>query len=78
MVKPDEKWRQLSAEANAARKVLDEALAPILKKLDAIAAGTSGDAPLPEEDVQLKAAMDVWKDVNTQIEEFIAENIGRR
>ena len=78
MVKPDEKWRQLSAEADAARKVLDEAMAPILKKLAAIAAGTSRDTPLLEEDVQLKAAMDVWKDVNTQIEEFIAENIGRR
>ena len=78
MVKPEEKWRQLSAEATAARKVLDEALAPILKKLAAVAAGTSRDAPLAEEDAQLRAAMDVWKDVNTQIEEFIAENIGRR
>ena len=78
MVKPDEKWRQLSAEADAARKVLDEAMTPILKKLAAIAAGTSRDTPLLEEDVQLKAAMDVWKDVNTQIEEFIAENVGRR
>ena len=58
-MKPDEKWRQLSAEADAARKVLDETLAPILKKLGAIAAGASGDAPLPEDDAQVKAAMDV-------------------
>jgi len=78
MVKPEEKWRQLSAEATAARKVLVQALAPILKKLAGVAAGTSRDTSLPEEDAQLKAAMDVWKDVNTQIEEFIAENIGRR
>ena len=77
-MKPDEKWRQLSAEAHATRKVLDEALAPVLKKLAAIASGTSDDAPLPEEDAQLRAAMDVWKDVNTQIEEFIAESVGRR
>jgi hypothetical protein len=77
-MKPDEKWRHLSAEAHAARKVLDEVLAPVLKKLSGIAAGTSDDAPLPEEDVQLQAAMDVWKDVNTQIEEFIAESVGRR
>jgi hypothetical protein len=77
-MKPDEKWRQLSAEAHAARKVLDEALAPVLKKLVAIASGASDDAPLPEEDAELRAAMDVWKDINTQIEEFIAESVGHR
>ncbi len=31
-MKPDEKWRQLVAESHAARRVLDYALAPMLKK----------------------------------------------
>ena len=26
----------------------------------------------------LQAAIDAWNDINTQIEEFIAENVGRR
>jgi len=32
----------------------------------------------PEEDASLQAAIDAWNDVNTQIEESIAENVDRR
>jgi hypothetical protein len=75
---PDEKWRQLVEESHAARKALDGALAPVLRKQAAIAAGTARENSSPEEDARLLAARDVWNDVNTQIEEFIAENVGRR
>jgi len=40
-MKRDEKWRQLRVESQAADKVLDEALQPILKKLTI--AGTDTD-----------------------------------
>jgi len=40
-MKRDEKWRQLRVESQAADKVLDEALQPILKKLTI--AGTATD-----------------------------------
>jgi predicted phage gp36 major capsid-like protein len=75
---PDEKWRQLVAESHAARRVLDYALAPILKKATAIGAGTAQENSSPEEDARLQTAIDAWNDINVQIEEFIAENVGRR
>ena len=77
-MKPDEKWRQLCAESHAARRVLDYALAPVLRKQAAIGAGTARENSSPEEDARLRAAIDAWNDVNTQIEESIAENVGRR
>ena len=77
-MQPDEKWRQLVAESNAARRVLDQALAPVLRKQAAIGAGTARENSSPEEDARLQAARDAWNDVNVQIEEFIAENVGRR
>jgi predicted phage gp36 major capsid-like protein len=77
-MKPDEKWRQLVAESHAARRVLDYALAPILKKATAISAGTAQENSSPEQDARLQTAIDAWNDINVQIEEFIAENVGRR
>ena len=77
-MKPDEKWRQLCAESHAARRVLDYALAPVLRKQAAIGAGTARENSSPEEDARLQAAIDAWNDIDTQIEEFIAENVGRR
>ena len=77
-MKPDEKWRQLCAESHAARRVLDYALAPVLRKQAAIGAGTARENSSPEEDAGLQAAIDAWNDIDTQIEEFIAENVGRR
>ena len=53
-MKPDEKWRQLVAESHAARRVLDYALAPILKKATAIGAGTARENSSPEEDARLQ------------------------
>src|SRR5216683_492635 len=41
-------------------------------------AGTTQENSSPEEDDRLQAAIDAWNDVNAQIEEFIAENVGRR
>ena len=76
-MQPDEKWRQLVAESHAARRVLDQALAP-LRKQAAIGAGTARENSSPEEDERLQAARDAWNDVNVQIEEFIAENVGAR
>jgi len=77
-MKPDEKWRQLCAESPAARRVLDYALAPVLRKQATIGAATARENSSPEEDARLRAAIDAWNDVNTQIEESIAENVGRR
>ena len=77
-MQPDEKWRQLVAESDAARRVPDQALAPVLRKQAAIGAGTARETSSPEEDARLQAAIDAWNDVNTQIEEFIAENVGAR
>ena len=77
-MKLDEKWRQLVAESHAARGVLDQALAPVLRKQAAIGAGTARENSSPEEDERLQAARDAWNDVNVQIEEFIAENVGAR
>jgi hypothetical protein len=51
---------------------------PVLRKQVAIGAGTARENSSPEEDDRLQAAIDAWNDVNTQIEEFIAENVGRR
>jgi Ser-tRNA(Ala) deacylase AlaX len=77
-MKLDEKWRQLVAESHAARKVLDEALAPVLKKLTAIGAGTSRENSTPEEDARLQAASEVLDVIHVRMKEFIAENTGRR
>jgi hypothetical protein len=77
-MKPDEKWRHLVAESHAARRVLDQALSPVLRKQAAIGAGTARENSSPEEDERLQAARDAWNDVNVQIEEFIAENVGAR
>jgi hypothetical protein len=66
------------AESHAARRVLDYALAPVLRKQAAIGAGTARENSSPEKDARLEAAIDAWNDVNTQIEESIAENVDRR
>jgi alanyl-tRNA synthetase len=77
-MKPDEKWRHLCTEAHAASRVLNYALAAVLRKQAAIGAGTARENSSPEEDARLQAAIDAWNDINTQIEEFIAENVGPR
>jgi hypothetical protein len=76
-MKPDEKWRQLRVESQAADKVLDEALKPILKKLTIVGTDTARGQSSLEEDVRLIAAMDAWHDVNVQVIDFIAKNVGR-
>jgi hypothetical protein len=50
----------------------------VLRKQAAIGAGTARENSSPEEDASLQAAIDAWNDVNTQIEESIAENVDRR
>jgi hypothetical protein len=75
---PEEKWSQLVAESHAAKRVLDHALAPVFRKQAAIGAGAGRENSSPEEDARLQAAIDAWDDINTQIEEFIAENVGHR
>jgi hypothetical protein len=77
-MKPDGNGVKLVAESHAARRVLDQALAPVLRKQAAIGAGTARENSSPEEDERLQAARDAWNDVNVQIEEFIAENVGAR
>jgi hypothetical protein len=76
-MKLDEKWQQLVAESHAARKVLDEALAPVLEKLIAIGAGRSRENS-PKEDARLQAASEVLDEIHVRMKEFIAENTGRR
>jgi len=76
-MKPDEKCRQLRVESQAADKVLDEALQPILKKLTIAGTDTARGQSSLEEDVRLIAAMDAWHDVNVQVIDFIAKNVGR-
>jgi hypothetical protein len=66
-MKPDEKWRQLRVEFQAADKVLDEALQPILKKLTIAGTDTARGQSSLEEAVRLIAAMDAWHDVNVQV-----------
>ena len=76
----DEARRKMAstcAESHAARRVLDYALALVLRK-QAAGAGTARENSSPEKDARLQAAIDAWNDVNTQIEESIAENVGRR
>jgi hypothetical protein len=59
-------------------KVLDEALALVLKKLTAIGAGTSRENSAPEEDARLQAASEALDEIHVLMKEFIAENTGRR
>ena len=70
-MKPDEKCRQLSVDSQAADKVLDEALQPILKKLTIAGTDTARGQSSLEEDVRLIAAMDAWHDVNVQVLETL-------
>jgi hypothetical protein len=66
-MKPDEERRQLCAESHAARRVLDYALAPVLRKQATIGAGTARENSSPEEDARLRAAIDAWNDINIKI-----------
>jgi hypothetical protein len=77
----DEARRKMAAACRGVacrEKVLDEALAPGLKKLIAIGAGTSRENSAPEEDARLQAASEALDEIHVLMKEFIAENTGRR
>jgi hypothetical protein len=63
------------AESHAARRVLDYALAPVLRQQAAIGAGMARENLSPEEDARLQAAIDAWNDINTQIEESMPKTL---